>query len=282
MSGDELVSLVQRADARDAREGAPKYTLFTEAEVEQLRKNIAVEDSASELEIDLQTRAKWGFIKSKIVEPAKAAVTKAWDTVSTAVVNTYEKVKEGVKTVVAVVSDAAKTVGTAIKSAALAVGDLIVQGAKAVWEGLKEAASFVVTLVCDAVAGFLDTVVKGLVRGFLEMAKWVVYIGGKMIAKVQGRSRAAVACVRRLGLGPFRFLWFIPPQLSFGLAEIESVGKECCTAHALYLFDFRPAALRCSSRRSTSGSFSTPVRSSALCAPTSARFASTRRSSDST
>jgi len=184
MSGDELVSLVQRADARDAREGAPKYTLFTEAEVEQLRKNIAVEDSASELEIDLQTRAKWGFIKSKIVEPAKAAVTKAWDTVSTAVVNTYEKVKEGVKTVVAVVSDAAKTVGTAIKSAALAVGDLIVQGAKAVWEGLKEAASFVVKLVCDSVAGFLDTVVKGLVRGFLEMAKWIVYIGGKMIAKV--------------------------------------------------------------------------------------------------
>ena len=125
-----------------------------------------------------------------------------------------EKVEEGVKTVVAVVSDAAKTVGTAIKSAALAVGDLIVQGAKAVWEGLKEAASFVVKLVCDAVAGFLDTVVKGLVRGFLEMAKWVVYIGGKMIAKVQGRSRAAVACVRRLGLGPFRSF-----RCSFGPIE---------------------------------------------------------------
>jgi len=183
MSGDELAELVRRADARDAAEGAPKYTLYTEAEVEAMQRKIAAAEDDDELEALLQTRHKWGFVKTGI-SAVKAGVEKAWDTVSTAAVNTYNTVKEGVKTVVAAVSDACVQVGTAIKNAASYVGDLIVQGATAVWDGLKTAAKFVATLVCDAVAGFLDTVVKGLVRGFLEMGKWIVYVGGKMVAKV--------------------------------------------------------------------------------------------------
>jgi len=183
MSGDELAALVRRADERDAAEGKPKYTLYTEAEVEMMQRKIAAAEDDEELEALLQTRHKWGFVKTGITAVSKVA-EKAWDTVSTAAVKVYDTVKDAAKTVVTAVSDACKTVGTAIKNAASYVGDLIVQGATAVWEGLKTAAKFVATLVCDAVAGFLDVVVKGLVRGFLEMGKWIVYVGGKIVAKV--------------------------------------------------------------------------------------------------
>ena len=189
MSGDELAALVRRADERDAAEGKPKYTLYTEAEVEMMQRKIAAAEDDEELEALLQTRHKWGFVKTGITAVSKVA-EKAWDTVSTAAVKAYDTVKDAATTVAAAVSDAAKTVGTAIKNAASYVGDLIVQGATAVWDGLKTAAKFVATLVCDAVAGFLDVVVKGLVRGFLEMGKWIVYVGGKIVAKV----RACVRC----------------------------------------------------------------------------------------
>jgi hypothetical protein len=88
------------------------------------------------------------------------------------------------KTVVKGVVTAAKAVGKVVVKVGKAIGDGIAKAAKAVWSGLKAAAKWVAKVVCDAVAGFLDTVVKGLVRGFLEMGKWIVYVGGKMIAKV--------------------------------------------------------------------------------------------------
>jgi hypothetical protein len=181
MTGEELQELVRRADERDAAEGKPKYTLYTEEEMRGLEQQIFNPDSnLDEIEVDLQAQARWGRVGKWAKKTAKSAVK-----VVRKVGKTVVKVATHVgKTVVKGVVKAAKAVGKVVVKVGKAIGDGIAKAAKAVWSGLKAAAKWVAKVVCDAVAGFLDTVVKGLVRGFLEMGKWIVYVGGKMIAKV--------------------------------------------------------------------------------------------------
>merc|ERR1711871_191900 len=217
----ELQELVRRADEKEAACDAGKlpasecvsaYDFYNDmsdprgaiTSVEDL------EDAMMEGETNsLQTRQRWGGFKKHVVKPFKKHVVKP---VVKHAKTAIKAVGKAVKTVVKHVGKAAKTVGKAIVKAGKWVGNAIVTAAKATWDGIKAAAVFVAKLACKAVAGFLDTVVKGAVRGMMEMGKWAVYAGGKLVAKLLSSAfniqliqyTASIQGLIRANLGKFR------------------------------------------------------------------------------
>jgi hypothetical protein len=148
-------------------------------------------------------------------------------------------VGHAVKTVVKHVGNAAKAVGKGLVEAGKFVGNAIVTAAKKTWEGIKAAAVFVAKLACKAVAGFLDTVVKGAVRGMMEMGKWAVYAGGKLVAAVLKNAfniqliqyTASIQGLIRANLGKFRVKAIVLGikldfELELALLRWAGIGEE--------------------------------------------------------
>ena len=126
-------------------------------------------------------RQQWGAIgrgfKKYVVEPVSAGV----EAIKKHVVQPIGKAaKTAVKHIKEHVVD---PVGKAVVEAGEWVGETVSSAAKAAWRGITSAAKFVAKIACKAVANFLDTVVKNVVAGLMEVGKWTVYTGGKIVAQ---------------------------------------------------------------------------------------------------
>ena len=119
-------------------------------------------------------------------------IKKAWKAVKTAVsyvgqaFNTWRLASGGgfwsfMKNIIGSIGTAALAVGREIRKLGSALGNAILDAAGAVWENLKAAALSIAKMACRAVATFMSTVVRGLFTGMMELAKAVVYSGGKLI-----------------------------------------------------------------------------------------------------
>ena len=85
------------------------------------------------------------------------------------------------KNVIGNIGTAALAVGREIRKLGSALGNAIMDAAGAVWENLKSAALAIAKMACRAVATFMSTVVRALFTGMMELAKAVVYVGGKLV-----------------------------------------------------------------------------------------------------
>jgi hypothetical protein len=252
----ELQELVRRADEKEAAcdagdlpagECVSAYDFYNDmsdprdaAESEE-----DLEDAMAEGETNsLQMRQRWGGFKKHVVDPVKKHVVKPFvkHVVEPAVKHARKAVTavgHAVKTVVKHVGNAAKAVGKGLVEAGKFVGNAIVTAAKKTWEGIKAAAVFVAKLACKAVAGFLDTVVKGAVRGMMEMGKWAVYAGGKLVAAVLKNAfniqliqyTASIQGLIRANLGKFRVKAIVLGikldfELELALLRWAGIGEE--------------------------------------------------------
>jgi hypothetical protein len=203
----------------------------------------------SPFEEDLETalgstnRAKWGGSRrrrwgaGKFFKKAGQAIVKAGKTVVKAVhKHVIKPVGKAVKTAVKHVhKHVIKPIGKGLRKAGEWIGKTVTKAAKAVWNGIKVAAKFVAKLACKAVAGFMDTIVKNVVAGLMEVGKWTIYVGGKIVAKILKSAfnirkveyTASVQGIIRANLGKFSVdatVLGIRLKFSFELALLRWAG----------------------------------------------------------
>ena len=109
---------------------------------------------------------------SSAIRSVTDALSDAWQATGSAISN-----------LVASVVSVSQKITKAITELANKVFELVGDGLQALGQAIGKAAKFIGSMLCDAFAGFMDTVVKNIIRGFLEVATFIVYNAGKFVAK---------------------------------------------------------------------------------------------------